>query len=281
MDADMTSATPGVTGTGHSFFPREHGATAMLLTPFCAAAVLARVVRWQEAAALAAVVCVFMVKDPLVLLARQRWVWKQRHPETPVAMRWIGTALAVIAACGFALLATGPWTKYLLLFGGAAAFSGLAIWVNVHNLQRETAFQVASAVALTSTSLTAALAATDTIPGWCWWLWGLTAAQSVAGIFTVHARLDARVAARKRGTDETSRGLAIFFSALLGVAGIAATAASDFWVGAALLLAAAGYAAELARQRSAAALRMPLTTVGVQMLTMSLVYSAMVVRGLW
>jgi hypothetical protein len=88
-------------------------------------------------------------------------------------------------------------------------------------------------------------------------------------------------AARKGGTDETSRGPAIFFSALLGVAGIAATAASDFWVGAALLLAAAGYAAELARQRSAAALRMPLTTVGVQMLTMSLVYSAMVVRGLW
>jgi hypothetical protein len=169
----------------------------------------------------------------------------------------------------------------LLLFGGAVAFSGLAAWVNVHNLQRGTAFQVASAVALTSTSLTAALAATGSIPVWCWWLWGLTAAQSAAGIFTVHARLDARVAARKGGADANSRGPAIFFSALLGVAGIAAATAGGYWVGAALLLAAAGYAAELARQRNTASLRMPLSLVGVQMLTMSLVYSAMVVRGLW
>jgi hypothetical protein len=253
----------------------------MLLTPFCAAAMLARVVRWQEAAALAAIVCVFMAKGPLVVLARQRWVWKQRHPETAVAMRWIATELSVMLACGLALLATGPWPAYLLLFGGAAAFSGLAVWVNVHNGQRGTAFQVASAVALTSTSLTAALAATGSIPRWCWWLWGLTAAQSAAGIFTVHARLNARVAARKGDADANSRGPAIFFSALLGVAGIAAAAEGSCWVGAALLLAAVGYAAELVRQRSAASLRMPLTLVGVQMLTLSLAYGAMVVRGLW
>lgn len=142
-----------------------------------AAAVLARVVRWQEAATLAAVVCAlaavvyaFAAQDPLVLLARPRWVWKQRRPETPTAVRWIFTELVVIAACGFALLTTGPWAKYLLLFGGAAAFSGLAVWVNVRNLQRSRGFQVASAVALTSTALTAGLAATGSIPRWCWWL---------------------------------------------------------------------------------------------------------------
>lgn len=276
----MTALAPGAHATQPGFFPREHGATAMLLTPFCAAAVLARVLRWQEAPALVAVVCVFMAKDPLVVLARQRWVWKQWHAETAAAIRWVAVELAVMSACGIALLATGPWPAYLVLFGGAAAFSALAVWVTVRNGQRGVAFQVASAVALTSTSLTAALAATGGIPPWCWWLWGLTAAQSAAGIFTVHARLEARVAAR-RAANANSRGPAIFFSALLGAAGIAAAAAARPWVGAALLLATAGYAAELLRQRSATALRMPLTRVGIQMLALSLTYGAMVVRGLW
>lgn len=276
----MTAATLGSTKTGPNFFPREHGATAMLLTPFCAAAVLVRVIRWQEAAALVAIVCVFMAKDPLVVLARQRWVWKQRHPETAVAMRWLASELSVMSMCGLALLATGPWMAYLLLFGGATAFSGLAVWVNVRHGQRGTAYQVASAVALTSTSLTAALAATGSIARWCWWLWGLTAAQSAAGIFTVHARFAARVAARN-AADSNSRRPAIFLTALLGAAGIAALVAGRHLLGAALLVAAVGYWAELLRQRSAASLRMPLTLVGVQMLTLSLAYSAMVVRGLW
>ncbi len=277
----MTTATPGANQSPAGFFPHEHGATAMLLMPFCAAAILARALRWQEAAALAAIVCVFMARDPLVVLARQRWVWKQHHPEAALAVRWIAAELSVMLACGVSLLATGPWQLYLLLFGAAAAFSGLAILVNVRNRQRGTAFQVASAVVLTSTSLVAALSATGSIPPWCWRLWGLTAAQSAAGIFTVHARLDARVAARTGNLASNSRRPAIFCIVLLGAAGIALAAAGSYWLGAALLVAASGYGAELARQKSTASLQMPLTRVGLQMLALSLVYGAIVVRGLW
>ena len=264
------------------YFPREHGATAMLLMPFGAAAVLARTVRWQEAAALAAVLCVFMTKDPLVVLARQRWVWKQVHPETRAALRWVAAELAVMAACGVALLSTGSWIAYMALFGGAVAFSGLAVWVNVRNRQRGIAFQVASAVGLTSTSLTAALAATGGIPQWGWWLWGLMAAQSAAGIFTVHARLEARVAAKKGGSEEAgSRRVAILLVGLLGAAGVAAAVTRNYWISGALVWATAGYAGELVRQNNAGSLQMPLTQVGRQTLTLSLVYGALVVRGLW
>lgn len=189
----------------YRFFPREHGATAMLLTAFVAAAVLARTARWQEAVAIVAVAVAPAMKDPLVVLARQRWVWAQTHPEKRAAMHWLAAEAVIAMVCGMALLATGPVIVYSVVFFGAVAFLALAVWVNMRNRQRLTMFQVASAVALTSTSLAGALAATGAIPSWCWWLWMLLAAQAAAGIFTVHARLDARSAVRKSGEGVVSK----------------------------------------------------------------------------
>lgn len=270
----------------HLFMPREHGATAMLLMPFCAAAILARTWRWEEVAALLAVLCAFMAKEPLAVLARRRWVWKQEHPEARLAMRCLAAELALMTLCGVPLLAAGPRTAYVALFGAAVIFSMLAVWVNVQNRQRSTAFQVASAVVLTSTALPAALAATGGIPGWCWWLWGLMAAQSAAGIFTVHARLDAKVAAKKQGRVDPvgvggSRRTAFFFCFLLLVSAVPMVLTGRYWLAAALAWAAFGYTAELARQRDPRSLQMPLTRLGVQTLALSLVYGGLVVRGLW
>src|SRR5579883_969190 len=87
-----------------AFFPKEHGATAMLLSPFVSAAILVREFRWTELAALVAVVFAFAAKDPLTVLARQRFVWKQPHPETAVAKRWLAVELPVIAVCGAVLM---------------------------------------------------------------------------------------------------------------------------------------------------------------------------------
>jgi len=258
----------------------------MLLTPFVAATVLARTARWQEAVAFAAVAVAFAMKDPLVVIARQRWVWKEAHPETQVAMHWLAAETAFVAVGGLALLATGPVIAYSVLFVGAAAFLALAVWVNVRNRQRAALFQVASALALTSTSLAAALAATGTVPSWCWRLWFLLAVQAAAGIFTVHARLDARVAGRKSGGGGSagmnpSRRPAFLFAALLALGGIAAAVMGNYCIGSALLLAGAAYAWDLRRQRNPESLQTPLTKVGIQNLSLSLVYAALVVAGLW
>jgi YwiC-like protein len=275
-----------MSATRYSFFPREHGATAMLLTPFVAAAVLAHTVRWQEAAALAAVAVAFTMKDPLVVLARQRWVWKEEHPETRAAMHWLAVETAIVAAGGLVLLATGPLIAYAVLFFGAAAFLALAVWVNVRNRQRAALFQVASALALTSTSLAAALAATRAVPSWCWWLWFLLASQAAAGIFTVHARLDARVAARKSATKggaqvNPSRRPAFLFAALLALGGLSTAVVGNYWIGSALLVAGAAYAWDLHRQLDLESLQTPLTKVGLQNLSLSLVFAALVIAGLW
>lgn len=158
-----------------TFFPREHGATAMLLTPFFWAAVLLKRVYWVEGVILIAIACAFAIKDPLVVVARQRWIWKQEHPETKAARRWIGVELILLSLCGLALLGTRNWRSFVLLSLGAAAFTVVAVMVNLRNRQRSEWFQVASAVALTSTSFAASLWAQGAIPGWCWVLWLLCA----------------------------------------------------------------------------------------------------------
>jgi hypothetical protein len=268
-----------------TFFPREHGATAMLLTPFAAAAVLSRTASWQEAAALLASATVFAMKDPLVVLARQRWVWKQVHPETRAAIRWVLIELLVLCACGVVLARNGPLIAYALLFPAAGCFTALAVRVNLLNRQRATLFQVASAVALTSTSLLAALSATGAVPRWCWALWGLLAVQAAAGIFTVHARLDLRVAARKTAADLNEKAVlqrpARIFSIVLAVVGLIALLGRNYWIGAALLLAGAGYGVDLWNQLDSQSLQTPLTKIGIRALTLTIAYAALVVTGLW
>jgi hypothetical protein len=265
-----------------AFLPREHGATAMLLTPFLCAAILARQVRWLELVALAAIACGFLIKDPLVVLARQRLIWKQKHLETRAARRWLAAELAILVACGILLFVAGPWRSFALLFAGAAAFTVLAVTVNVRNRQRSEWFQVASAVALTSTSLVACLSVTGTIPDWGWLLWLLCALQATAGIFVVHARLDARIALRKPGAADTANRRAAFVSeAALLIAAVLFAFARRMWIAAALLIAAIAYFWELRRQKSPRSLQMPMTRVGLQTFTLLVLYDALIVIGLW
>lgn len=276
--------------TEYTFFPREHGATAMLLTPFVAAVVLARTLRWQEAAAAVAIVLGFAMKDPLVVIARQQWVWKRPQPQTRAALRWVLAEGAVVAVCALTLMIGGPAIAYMALFGGAGAFMALAVWVNMRNRQRATLFQVTSALALTSTSLIAALAATGSIPDWCWRLWLLLSVQAAAGIFTVHARLDARIRARAVAQNAHAAGspaktrdrrIALAICILMALGGLAALVIRRYWIGAALLVGAAGFAADLRQQLNPESLQMPLTQVGLRSLSLSLVFAALVVAGLW
>src|SRR5579862_6177801 len=71
------------------YLPREHGATAMLLTPIFSVAILARAWHWSELAVLAAAFAAISAKDPAVVVVRQRFVWKQPHPETLAALSWL------------------------------------------------------------------------------------------------------------------------------------------------------------------------------------------------
>lgn len=277
-----SKAAHPASGATLTFIPREHGASAMLLIPFLSAANLARQFRWPEAVVLVAIVCAFAIKDPLLVIARQRLVWKQVHRETKAAKQWAVIELALLVVCGVLLMLTAERLWFALLSLAAMAFTIVAVAVNLRNRQRAEWFQVASAVALSASSLAVCLAAQGGIAGWCWMLWLLSALQATAGIFVVHARLDARVAARKGGTISLgSRRAALLSLGTLAIAAACFAYFARFWIAVALLIAAACYLLELKRQENAVSLQMPLKRVGQQALALSCVYALLIVIGLW
>lgn len=264
------------------YLPREHGATAMLLTPIVCVAILARVWRWSELATLTAAFAALAVKDPMVVLFRQRFIWKQPHPETAAAARWFVAWTTLFILSGLVLLFAWPFKAIIGMGLAVGLFSVLAILVNVKNRQRSTLFQIASAAALTSSSLATCLSATGTIRSWCWWLWLLLAMQATAGILVVHARLDARIALR--GVAPAGQQFRRAAQVALGVlvcAALAAAVLRRMWIALALLVAVIGYWYDLRAQRNPAALQLPLKAVGQRALALSSLYAALLILGLW
>jgi hypothetical protein len=262
-------------------WPREHGAWPMLLAPFLSALLLARAWHWSVPVALVAVLAAFVLREPLVALGRQRWVWRDRRPESARARRWLAAELALLAAAGGALALRWPLSFLLTLGGLAAGMTLLAAWMTVRNRQRSAPLQLASAVGLTSTCLAASLSATGRVEPWCWLLWALSAAHAAAGIFVVHARLEARIAARAPRPEPSRFRRPAYAMQFLLLAGGAALFRSLPAVSAALAMSALVHLATLRSLRSPTALETPLTRVGLRAMTLSLVYSALLVYGLW
>lgn len=267
------------------FLPREHGATAMLMIPIVCAAILSRQWRWSEMATLTAAFAALAAKDPTVILARQRFVWKQQHPESAAAARWLAGWCTVLALSGFVLLNAWPLRAIVAMGLGVAAFSALAIAVNVKNRQRSTLFQIASAAALTSSSLAASLSATGGIAPWCWILWLLMALQATAGILVVHARLDARITLRQTvpAAEQSARSRRAAQVSLIALACAAATFAAlgHVWIALALLIPVVGYWLDLRAHRNAAYLQLPMKKVGQRALALSSVFAVLLIVGFW
>ena len=254
----------------------------MLLTPIVCVAILAHQWRWCELATLTAAFAALAAKDPMVVLARQRFVWKQPHPETAVAARWFAGWMVIFVLSGLVLLAAWPLKAIVAMGLGVGVFSALAIAVNVKNRQRSTLFQIASAAALTSSSLATCLSATGAIAPWCWWLWLLMAMQATAGILVVHARLDARIASRGTApaSEQFRRAAQVSLIALV-CAAVIATIIMRGWIALALLLAVMGYAFDLRSQRDYARLQIPLKKVGQRALALSSLYASLLIVGFW
>ena len=264
------------------YLPREHGATAMLLTPIFSVAILVRTWHWSELAVLTAAFAALSAKDPAVLLMRQQFVWKHKASESSAALLWLLGWCVVLIASVLTLLATWPLKTFLAMGAGIAIFGCITIIVNLKNRQRSTLFQIASAAALTSTSLATCISAVGSIASWCWWFWVLIAMQASAGILVVHARLDARIALRKAApAKQQFRRAAQAALGLLLCAAVTAAILRRVCIALALVLALAGYAYDLTRQKDPASLQMPLKTAGQQALMLSSLYSALLIAGFW
>jgi len=222
----------------------------------------------------------------MVILARHRFIWKTQHPETAAAALWFTGWMAILILSGLVFVFAWPLKAIIAMGLGVALFSALAIGINVKNRQRSTLFQIASAVALTSSSLATSLSATGTIAPWCWWLWLLLAMQATAGILVVHARLDARIAARIASRSaaparEDFRRAAQLSLFVLACAAVAAIVLRRGWIASALLVAVVGYGYDLRRQRNTATLQIPLTKIGQRALALSSLFASLLILGFW
>jgi hypothetical protein len=256
----------------------------MLLQPFIAALLVYHSLTWQVAPALVAVVLVFLLRDPLTVLARQKWVWRGERPETAAARRYLAVELILLALCGGMLAIVWPLWILAVLGGAAGALTILAVYMTVHNRQRAVWLQALSAAGLSSSALAACLAISPAVPAWGWWIWALHAAHFLGGILVVHVRLDARIALRKPGAELTSGFLRMRRDATLVQVSFAIAAvgllARGFWFyGAALAGSSAFHLADLFNLHTAHALSLPMKSVGKRALTASIVFTLLVVAG--
>ncbi|MCC7235966.1 MAG: YwiC-like family protein [Bryobacterales bacterium] len=270
----------GESKSGVSMWPREHGAISMLVQPAVCAALIAWRWHWVVIPALAAAAAMFLVREPLVVLARQKWVWRDAKPETPVARRWVLSLAPVMATCG-ALMAMRWQISWLIAFGaGAVAMTVYAVWMTVKNRQRSVSLQIISAFGLASTGMAVAMSLEDTVSQWAAWLWLLSAAQAAAGILVVHTRLESRISAKARRAESPVYIRAAWvMQAVMASLGVAA-----WWVSpvaaAAMLLPAAVHVYELMTIRTEKAMATPLRTIGFRAMGLSIAVSVLLVIGL-
>jgi hypothetical protein len=248
----------------------------LLLQPFFCAAILGRRWDWLYVPALALALTAFIMREPLLVLARQRWKWRDARTESEAARRCL-LWQAPLGAIAFLLcLRSLPTWPLLALAGAAAGITLLALWMTLHNRQRSVALQLLSSTGLTASGLLAALVAARDLPGWSWLLCALLGSHAIASILVVRTRLELRSGSparmrRKAWAVQTAlAGLAIAL-ANSGEPGLGAVAGFSAFVN----------ALELVRLRSREKQAEPLRRVGFRTLGTSLAHSVFTVAALW
>lgn len=259
--------------------PREHGAWSMLALPFLSAAFLLRPPASRLIPAFVLVLVVFLLREPLIILARQRWVWRDEHAETGLARKAVW-ALGVVALGQAAWLAREVprevWPAAIGLGAAAAALMGVSIWLAVRNRQHSALFQAIGSVGLAGSAMGVALASAmpgqrAAVPWAIAILWGAFALHGVAAIPIVHARL----AMRRRQIPNlmlAGTGVAATFTAFL-----AAAAAGGRYggVATALLFSGIAHLAEWLGLRSPRVPETKLTHLGLRLMSGSILFAVL------
>jgi hypothetical protein len=261
-------------------FPREHGSWGMLLFPLISAMILTQLWTWSFVPAVAAALAVFLIREPLVVLARQRYVWKDLRPETAAARRSLLVFGALAGVSGAWLLALAPLGWLIALGLVAAGLSGAYIYGALKNLQRSPILQIAGAVGLSASALLPYLAAGLLPDSSLWLLIGAQVVHGAGSVLVVHARLEA-VRALKTGAVVHARHVAAAsWLALHAITAVTLALTGRPWVGAILAIPLAVHVADLARLKDPRFLRTPLRRVGFRELGLSTVFTVLVVVAL-
>ena len=261
-------------------FPREHGAWGMLLFPFISATVLTGAWSWNFIPASFAALAVFLIREPLAVLARQEYVWTNEHPEAGVARRSARMLSIVLLLSGIWLLRTLPlgWMAVLVLAAGA--MTAAYVFAAVRNRQRSVLLQIIGAAALCGSAFLGYLAGARLPDETLLLLWSVHVLTNTGSVLTVHCLLDARRARKSGNTDSRRRNAAVAWHFLqLAVAALLLFTGRP-WLGAMLLLPWIVHVADLARLDKSPYFHRPLRTLGFRELGISLCFSGAVIVAL-
>lgn len=261
--------------------PREHGSWGMLLFPFVSAAILTRNWTWTFIPATLCVLGVFLLREPLVILARQRYVWVNRHPETEDARRSLLTLGIVLGGAGFWLLLAVPLGWLLALGAAAVLLAVIYIYGAIHNLQRSPLLQIVGAAGLTISGVLAYLAGNRLPDESLALLLSAHLIHNAGGVLVVHARIEAARAHRGRQKQETKATAAVIWMIVHALAAGTLAWRGQPALGAALAIPWAVHALDLARLRNPTFLQVPLRRVGFRELALSTAFAIAVLVALW
>ena len=193
----------------------------MVSLPFIAGALVAG--GWANLRTLVAalgVMSVFLLRTPLLAWWRSRGAGSVRGQDRERLKARFSLVVygSVAALAGFILLLSLPPLPLLVLGGGAALLTGVAVLLSAPNYQRNPVLQIASTIGLTASSLAAYLAARGHLDAMAFLIWALCAAHSAASVLVVHARLEWIVVSRN--SPPASASLPQRRNALLAQAGL-------------------------------------------------------------
>jgi hypothetical protein len=246
--------------------PREHGAWGMVIQSFAAGALLTREWTWLYLPAFAATILAFAAREPLLTLARQRWIWKTPRPESRQARALLAGEMALLAGCAVPLFSRLSPMPLLALGALTAAMTVLAVHTALQNRQRSVLFQVVTSLGLNSAALFAYFAGAQALRRNAWILWLALSLHSAAAIFVVHARLQAR-ALKMPGFPRVAAAAQAVQGVLVAAAGALIPA----------LFSAAANLVECMRLMQSRALAEPLTHVGFRTLGIAIVHAILAV----
>jgi len=237
----------------------------MLILPFLATAVLLHPAPGRLLAAFVLVPALFLLREPLIVLARQRWIWRTPHEEARAAARALPGLGVVAAAAAYVAIPLPLWTLAGACGAAAASLMAAPVVLAVRNWQYSVAFQALGSAGLAASCLAAAMAAGE-VPRWVWILWAASAFHGISAIPIVHARIALR---RKQDPALAVAGLGVLATLA------AAAAALPHAMSGALAFSGFAYLGEWLSLRSPATAQAKLTQLGLRLMATSIVFTAL------
>ncbi len=276
-----TAGPPSRTAHGARLIllPREHGSWGMLLLPFLSATLLTRSVSFAFVPAILAAVALFLVREPLLVLARQRFVWRQARPETGVARRTLLIAFSALLFSGLWLMSLVPLAWLVGLAAGAFVLTGTSVYVAFRNWQRSALMQIIGAAGLSGSAVLAYLAGGLAPDRTLFLLWIVYVVHGTGSVLTVHARIETR----RRPGENAGKHIKAAVAWQIAQAAFAAAllASSEVLLAVALAVPLSLHSLDLARLARPAFRKTPLKKVGFGELGVSMSFSVLVLVALW